>query len=116
MQGIVQEGEYSLFYFNGDYSHTILKTPKPGDFRVQEEHGGLIVGVQPSDDLLAAGAQVISNSPENLLYARVDLVTDGHGGYYLVELELIEPALFLGTDHAAPERFANAINRYLELG
>src|SRR5262249_46918074 len=38
---VVNEGEFSLFYFNGKLSHTILKTPKADDFRVQEEHGGV---------------------------------------------------------------------------
>ena len=41
MQNIVDEGEYSLFFFNGQYSHSVLKRPKEKDFRVQEEHGGI---------------------------------------------------------------------------
>ena len=35
LPAIISEGEVSVFYFGGRYSHTILKTPKAGDFRVQ---------------------------------------------------------------------------------
>jgi glutathione synthase/RimK-type ligase-like ATP-grasp enzyme len=107
---IVTEGEYSLFYFNGDYSHTILKTPKPADFRVQEEHGGIITAVSPGDELLKAGAGVFEMIAPVPLYARVDLVRDAGGGFLLMELELIEPALYLRMDPLAPARFAMAID------
>ena len=47
MQSVVEEGEYSLFYLAGECSHAVLKTPKSGDFRVQEEHGGHIQAIAP---------------------------------------------------------------------
>ena len=47
VESIVSTGEYSLFYFAGEYSHSILKTPKADDFRVQEEHGGVIRAIEP---------------------------------------------------------------------
>ncbi|HEX3130254.1 MAG TPA: hypothetical protein VH394_23160, partial [Thermoanaerobaculia bacterium] len=47
LASIVDEGEYSLFYFAGELSHTILKSPKDQDFRVQEEHGGFIRPAEP---------------------------------------------------------------------
>jgi hypothetical protein len=39
---VLSQGEHSLFYFANRYSHAVVKRPKPGDFRVQEEHGGHI--------------------------------------------------------------------------
>src|SRR5689334_9647851 len=76
LSSVVREGEYSLFYFNGQYSHTILKTPKTNDFRVQEEHGGLIRAV-PSDPALSeAGAAVMRAIGETPLYARADFVRE----------------------------------------
>jgi hypothetical protein len=57
---IPSEGEFSLFYFSGEYSHAILKVPKDGDFRVQEEYGGDIQSVQPPRQLLDAGQHVLS--------------------------------------------------------
>jgi hypothetical protein len=59
MKGIVEEGEFSLFFFGGQYSHTILKTPKAEDFRVQEEHGGILRAVAPGDALLSQARETI---------------------------------------------------------
>ena len=112
MSGIVHEGEFSLFYFSGTYSHAILKTPKPHDFRVQEEHGGRIRATEPTQELLAAGAKVIQLLDAELLYARVDFVSD-EDELVLMELELIEPSLYLRMNDSAPARFAAAINTWL---
>ncbi len=112
MRGIVEEGEFSLFYFNREFSHAILKTPKRGDFRVQEEHGGTIRAIEPPPDLLAAGERVTELLDSNLLYARVDFVRDGEA-FLLMELELIEPSLYLRMNENAPARFASAIDRWL---
>lgn len=113
MQAIVDEGEYSLFYFNGQYSHTILKTPKKEDFRVQEEHGGIIQGVKPSGDLLKAGERVLNCVSSSLLYARVDFVRTKDNDFALMELELIEPSLYLRNYDNAPYLFAKAIDSWL---
>ena len=111
LQSVVDEGEYSLFYFNGEYSHTILKTPKPADFRVQEEHGGIINGVEPTDELLAAGQTALDLIGSAPLYARIDLIRGANGTLLVMELELIEPALYLRMDAGSPARFAAAIDR-----
>jgi len=110
MENIVAEGEYSLFYFGGEYSHAILKSPKAADFRVQEEHGGLITAVEPTRKLRDAGRTAFEMITPAPLYARVDLVRDADDEFALMELELIEPALYLRMDAEAPARFAKAIN------
>jgi glutathione synthase/RimK-type ligase-like ATP-grasp enzyme len=110
MRGIVDEGEHSLFYFDGVYSHAILKTPEPGDFRVQEEHGGFIQAVQPEASLVAVADRCMANLPEPSLYARVDLVRAADT-WRVMEVELIEPSLYFPYDRSAPERFAEAIHR-----
>jgi hypothetical protein len=110
---IIAEGEYSLFYFNGRYSHAINKSPKTNDFRVQEEHGGIITLIQPDDELLGAGDESIGKIEQDLLYARADFVRDNDGKLCLMELELIEPALYLRMDADAPQRFARAIHERL---
>ena len=110
VKSVVEEGEYSLFFFNGDYSHSILKTPKKKDFRVQEEHGGRIVAIQPSSRLVEQARNVLKAIDQSLLYARVDLVKNEKGDYALMELELIEPSLYLRKDPDAPARFAKAIH------
>src|SRR6185295_16725209 len=91
---ILDEGERSLFFFGGEYSHAVRKTPKPEDFRVQEEHGGLIEAFQPPAGLVALGRRFLAALDHPTLYARVDLVRLAAGDYALMELELIEPSLF----------------------
>lgn len=109
LSSVVDWGEASLFYFNGIYSHAILKVPEAGDFRVQEEHGGDIQPLVPTEDLRAAARTVLEAVAEPLLYARVDLARDADGQPCLMEVELAEPALYLRTDAGAPERFAEAV-------
>jgi hypothetical protein len=108
MPAIAAEGEYSLIYFCGRFSHAILKTPKEGDFRVQEEHGGEIRAIKAEESLLATGWRTMSALSHTPLYARVDLVGSG-SDLLVMELELIEPSLYLRMHPAAPKRFADAL-------
>lgn len=107
---VLEEGEFSLFYFLGELSHAILKTPKSGDFRVQEEHGGLIQATPPVPALAEAGRRALDALPfEPPLYARVDLIRDLDDVFRVMELELIEPALYFRMDSGAADRFAEAV-------
>ena len=110
MQNILSEGEYSLFYFGGAFSHAILKVPAHGEFRSQEERGAAIHPVTPEDCLRSAGRRAIAAVSPSPLYARIDLVRDANSDFEVMELELIEPSLYLRTDPAAPERFARAVD------
>ena len=107
-RGIVEEGEFSMMHFNGAHSHTILKVPKRGDFRVQEEYGSSLSHIEPEAALLAAGDAAMTAIGRKLLYARVDFVRSG-GAFRLMELELVEPSFYLRTEPGAPERFADAV-------
>jgi glutathione synthase/RimK-type ligase-like ATP-grasp enzyme len=109
---VVETGEYSLFSFAGDYNHAVLKTPKAGDFRVQEEHGGSIRAVEPEAGLRAAADQALAALPSVPLYARPDFVRDGDT-WRLMELELVEPSLYFSYSDSAPESFAAAIEARL---
>lgn len=110
MPAILEEGEYSLFYFNGSFSHAILKIPRGSEFRSQEEHGSEIRTVTPEEKLLSRGQQVLATLSAVPLYGRVDFVRDDSGDFAVMELELIEPSMYLRTDPGAPERFARAID------
>ena len=105
---IQTSGEWSLLFFGGQWSHAVLKRPRVGDFRVQAELGGTSVLAEPSRALLDGARKVLALVEERLLFARVDGV-EVDRTFVLMELELIEPALFLGADAAAPARFADAI-------
>jgi glutathione synthase/RimK-type ligase-like ATP-grasp enzyme len=109
MDAIMDEGEYSLFYFGGQYSHAVLKRPVEGDFRVQPQFGGRVVSVDPPAQARALAEEAIAAAPSALLYARVDMVRDGEGGFRLMELELIEPALFLDQAADAGKMFGDAV-------
>ena len=101
-------GEWSLIFFGGKYSHAVLKKPQVGDFRVQEEFGGQAESVAPAATLIEQAQHIVALIPERLLFARVDAV-EVDGRLWLMELELIEPALFLNRDALAPRRFAESI-------
>lgn len=106
LNSVITEGEYSLFYFGGEYSHTLLKQPKAGDFRVQEEHGGRLSAYTPTADMLTVCEAALDAMPTDYLYARVDLIrVDGH--WAIMELELIEPSLYFNIDPTSPKRFVD---------
>jgi glutathione synthase/RimK-type ligase-like ATP-grasp enzyme len=105
---VIEDGEWSLIYFDRKFSHAVKKAPKAGDFRVQQELGGSALAAVASDPLLRTAQEALDVVEGDLLYARVDLVDTGKGPL-LMELELIEPSLFLATDAEATRRFASAI-------
>lgn len=107
-RAIVEEGEFSLIYMGGEFSHAIRKVPKAGDFRVQEEHGAGILAVTPEPALRATADAAMEAVGERLLYGRADLVRHCDG-FRLMELELVEPALYLRMEPGAPDRFADAV-------
>lgn len=113
MRDIVSEGEFSLFYFGDTYSHTILKTPKESDFRVQEEHGGRLQKVEAGEQLLALGDQILTLISPDPLYTRIDLVRTDNNTFALMELELIEPSLYFNMDPESAERFARVFDQWM---
>ena len=108
MESVVREGEWSLVFIDGEYSHAVLKAPAAGDFRVQESHGGSTRPATPTDALVAEAHAALAAGPPGTLYARVDGCVEG-GHLHLMELELIEPYLFLGRAPGAAARLAAAL-------
>ena len=106
---IERSGEVSMIFFGGGFSHAIAKRPRPGDFRVQPEFDGIISGHRPEADEHDAADRILAAVEEPLLYARVDLVRGLDGSPQLIELELIEPDLYLGYEADAGKRFACAV-------
>lgn len=107
---IVQPGEWSFVFLGERYSHAVLKRPAAGDFRVQHEFGGHLAKESPSSSALAQAQRVADWIPRPWLYARIDAVEIA-GTLHVMEVELIEPALFLDADPAAPRLFAEAVLR-----
>lgn len=114
LRSVITEGEYSLFYFGGRLSHAVQKVPKPGDFRVQEEHGGEIRPAAISTELRTLSDRVLAAIIPAPLQARIDLVRLDDGTLAVMEVELIEPSLYLRMHPAAPANFVDAIERVLQ--
>lgn len=112
MPEVQSEGEWSLLFFDRQFSHAVLKSPKAGDFRSQRDYGGVTRPAAPHAALVAQ-ARAVLDAIEPVLYARVDGVVR-HGQFYLMELELIEPHLFLEYAPGAAERFARAAHSRLQ--
>lgn len=90
----IEHGEHSLVFFNGKFSHAVIKKPKPNDFRVQSDFGGSFSLTEVSANVIDQAKQIIATLKEIPLYARVDgVIIDDQ--FMLMELELIEPELFL---------------------
>lgn len=109
---IETEGEWSLLFFGGKFSHAVLKKPAAGDFRVQDEFGGTIETRTPPAHLIDQAQKIIASVASPLLYVRVDGVNN-NGDFQLMELELIEPHLYLGDAPHAAENFALAIRDFV---
>lgn len=95
LPGIVEEGEHSLIFIDGQFSHGLIKRPAPGDYRVQSLYGGWDTAITPAAADLAAAQAIIAGLPFPApLYARIDLVRGPEGDLLLMEAELIEPFLY----------------------
>lgn len=104
-------GELSLIYIDGALSHAVNKRPKNDDFRSQPEFGSIVERVEPTKAQIAAAEDILAIVGGRLLYGRVDFVTGDDGKPWLMELELVEPSLYLAHDPQSATRLADAIAR-----
>jgi glutathione synthase/RimK-type ligase-like ATP-grasp enzyme len=115
---IATHGEWSLLYFAGRYSHAVIKRPAPGDYRVQEQHGGIATLAIPDAAIVQAAdralAAVAALGYREQAYARVDGVMVGDQ-FRIMELELVEPLLHLAIRPEAAERFAGHVMATLQV-
>jgi glutathione synthase/RimK-type ligase-like ATP-grasp enzyme len=112
LPGVTSAGETSIILVEGTFSHAVRKRPAPGEFRVHDDYGGTVEPVDPTAAELDVATRAVVAVRESLLYARVDLVP-GPQGPLVMELELVEPDLFLGHSGGGAERLAQAIDRRL---
>lgn len=110
----IETGEWSFIFLNGRYSHTVLKRPKDGDFRVQAYFGGSIEAMEPPQQLLQQAENFVQQFAKGCLYARVDGVVINNT-LQLMELELIEPYLFLGSHPDGYKRYVQALQEMLAM-
>lgn len=95
LPSVVAEGEYSFLYFGGKYSHGLVKRAASGDYRIQSTYGGTEEHYSPTDEEKSTALSILRSLPEMPAYARVDLLRGTDGQLKLIELELIEPFMYL---------------------
>lgn len=108
LASIRDKGEVSIIFLGGKFFHAVLKRPRAGEFRVQAEHGGHEVPYAPPPEIIRAGETILEKTGKPLLYARVDGLVEG-SQFVLMELELIEPDLFLDTAPGSVNRLAEEL-------
>lgn len=113
LPAIESEGEYSLIFFDGVFSHCARKMPAKGDYRIQAMYGGWELTHEPSREDLTLAQRVIDCVGEPLLYGRVDMVRGLDGRLAVIELEVIEPYLYPDQGAGMGEAFASALERRL---
>jgi len=108
LRSILSEGELSLIFVDSVFTHAVRKRPRLGDCRVQDNHGGSVQPCQPSERELAVASAALACAPSPTTYACVDLayVDDAPA---VMELELVEPELFLRFSPAATAALARAV-------
>lgn len=106
---VTTDGEYSAVFVEGSLSHVVRKCPKDGDFRVHRRYGATRETVDVQPWMLAYGRRVLSAVRSMPLYARVDFLLPRPGEPVLMELELLEPDLYLRECPGADVRFAAAL-------
>jgi glutathione synthase/RimK-type ligase-like ATP-grasp enzyme len=111
----IAEGELSLVYFDGVFSHAIRKRPPPGEFRSNSRYGPTRTAETPPREVTEQGTSCLRALPEMPLYARVDGVVRA-GLLIVIEVEVLEPALFMEFDPTSAGRFAEATLRRLGNG
>jgi glutathione synthase/RimK-type ligase-like ATP-grasp enzyme len=112
VEEVPRDGEYSLMFIDGAYSHSAIKRAAGAEFRVQTEHGGSVTAIEVDPWLIEAASRVLNALPEVPLYARVDGIMRGEE-FLLMELELIEPNLFLELRPGSADRLAEALRNRL---
>ena len=101
-------GERALVWIDGEFTHAVRKSPR---FAVDAEHVSEALPI--SDAERAVGTAALAHIHDRLLYARVDVVPGPTAAPLVMELELVEPSLFLLQSPPALERFVAGIRRRL---
>ncbi len=113
LPGVTAEGETSLVFIGGAFSHAVRKQPAAEDFRVHDDFGGSVDPVDATETQCQVAEAALAAAGAPLLYGRVDLVP-GPTGPVVMELELVEPDLYFRTAPGSAERMARAVAALLE--
>jgi glutathione synthase/RimK-type ligase-like ATP-grasp enzyme len=110
---IVEEGEISFIFVDGEFSHALIKRAAKGDYRIQSTYGGTEEAITPSTEDLSDAKTILGALDVPPLYARVDMLRGEDGGLLLMEMELIEPYLYPVEGPELGVRMAAAVKKRL---
>jgi hypothetical protein len=113
---VSSEGELSMFYFAGRFSHAVRKRATGTDFRVQPQYGGQLETFAPDAEATGLAEAVLAAAPAGIVYARIDLIRRLDGRLALMELEAIEPDLYFEFAPDGGRGFGEAVLAHLEAG
>jgi len=113
LSSIEREGERSLFWFGGEFAHAIRKVPNNGGWFANKPDATRFFADAPPDEARVVAEAALALAPRDLLYVRVDVVRDDSGRWRVIEIEAIEPYLFLIFAPEAADVFAGAVSRVL---
>ncbi len=114
LKSVETEGERSLFWFGGMFSHAIRKTPRGGGWLANIPAKTDFIAEPPPVQALEAADSARAHAPRELLYVRIDLVLGDDGKWRVIEIEAIEPYLFLAFAPEAAGFFVDALARVLD--
>ena len=113
LPSVIESGELSLMVMGGTFTHAVQKLAKPGDFRVQDDHGGTVVPYTATAEEIAFAEKAVAACDPQPVYARVDTVRDNNNVLVIMEIELVEPELFFRFNRSAAFALAESIAREL---
>ena len=112
-KNILSSGEIAVMLFGGEYSHSVLKKAKKGDFRVQDDFGGSVEKINPSLEIIELAEKTVKSLKTMPLYARVDIIFDNGSNPVISELELIEPELWFRFKEESAYKLAEIVKDFL---
>jgi glutathione synthase/RimK-type ligase-like ATP-grasp enzyme len=112
-KNILSTGEIAVMIFGGEYSHSVLKKAKKGDFRVQDDFGGSVEKIIPSLEIIELAEKTVKSLKTMPLYARVDIIFDNGSNPVISELELIEPELWFRFKEESAYKLAEIVKDFL---
>jgi glutathione synthase/RimK-type ligase-like ATP-grasp enzyme len=121
-QSSIHDGEISLIYFQGNYSHGVMRKPEKNEFRQNDFQ--VVTKYDDNEKLIQLGKETIEKllkihqqfTQDEILYSRIDLIKKNNSldEYFVSEVELFEPVLYFNFDEKSTERFSNSISKILK--
>jgi glutathione synthase/RimK-type ligase-like ATP-grasp enzyme len=109
---VIDNGEASLIYYGGKFSHSVIKKVKQGDYRAHPDWGAEVLLYDPTVEEIEVGHRVLDAVGHPVHFARLDMIPSDNGPY-VIEIELIDPMMFFNHQPETADNYADHIENYL---